>query len=124
VDSHTISIPEQVYTELMPVAARENKGIEQIVGEALQRYLWEARERQMDRELEAYRAMHADLKQRFLGQYAAICNGALVDSDADRAALARRVRQQYGSAAVLITRVEPEPEREFTLRSPRFERGV
>ena len=68
--------------------------------------------------------MHTDLKQRFLGQYAAICNGALVDSDADRAALARRVRRQYGNAAVLITRVEPEPEREFTLRSPRFERGV
>ena len=122
--SHTVSIPEQVYTELAPMAAQENKDVEQIIGEAVQRYLWEARERQMDRELEAYRALHADLKQRCLGRYVAIHNGAMADSDADRAALSRRVRRKFGNAAVLITRVEAEPEREFMLRSPRFERGV
>lgn len=66
-NGHTVTIPEQVYTELVPMAAQENKDIEQIVGEAVRRYLWEARERQMDRELEAYRAMHTDLKSRYLG---------------------------------------------------------
>ena len=120
---HKIVISEQVYAELMPVAAQENRDIEQVVGEALQRYLWEARERQMDRELEAYRAMHADLKQRYLGRYVAIQNGTVVDTDADRVALSKRVRQKLGNTVVLILRVEQAAEREFMLRSPHFERG-
>ncbi len=123
-NGHTVTIPEQVYTELVPMAAQENKDIEQIVGEAVRRCLWEARERQMDRELEAYRTMHADLKSSYLGQYVAVHAGALVDSDADRSALSRRVRRKFGNAAVLIARVEAEPEREFMLRSPRLERGM
>jgi len=68
--------------------------------------------------MEAYRTMHAELKQRFLGEYVAIHNGELVDHDADRRALSRRVRQKYRSVAVLITPVEEKPEREFLMQSP------
>ena len=85
---------------------------------------WEAKERKIDQEMEAYRAMHVKLKQRFLGKYVAIHDGELVDHDADRRALFQRVRQKYGSAAVLITPVEEKAEREFLMLSPRFERGV
>jgi hypothetical protein len=122
-NGHTIVIPEQVYAELMPMAAQEDKDIGELVNEALRRYLWEARERQMDREMETYRALHAELKQRYLGQFVAIHHGAVVDSGADRVALSRQVRQKYGNAVVLITQVEQEPEREWMMRSPRFERG-
>jgi len=122
-NGHTIVIPEQVYAELMPVAAQEARDIQELVSDALRRYLWEARERQMDREMEAFRAMHAELKQRYLGQFIAMQNGTVVDSDADRVALSRRVRQTHGNAVVLITQVEQEPEREWMMRSPRLERG-
>ena len=122
-NTRTIVIPEQVYVELVPVAAQEDKNVEELVNEVLRRYLWEARERQMDREMEAYRAMHTELKQRFQGQYLAIYNRAVIDSDADRITLSKRVRQQYGHAVVFITQVAQEPERELMMRSPRFERG-
>ena len=121
---HRVLISDQVFTELVPVAEHENKEIGELVNEALRQYLWEAKERKIDREMEAYRTMHAELKQRFLGEYIAIHNGELVDHDADRRALSRRVRQKYGSVAVLITPVEEEPEREFLMLSPQFERGV
>ena len=121
---HHVLIPDQVFTELMPVAEQENKKISELINEALRQYLWEAKERKIDREMEAYRTSHGELKQRFLGEYVAIHHGELVDHDADRRALSRRVRQKYGSAAVLIAPVEEEPEREFLMRSPRFERGV
>lgn len=121
---HRVLIPDQVFAELAPIAKQEDKEISELVTEALRQYLWEAKERKIDREMEAYRTMHAELKQRFLGKYVAIHNGELVDHDADRRALSRRVRQKYGSVAVLITPVADEPEREFLMLSPRFERGA
>ncbi len=121
---HRVLIPDQVFAELMPISEQEDKEISDLVTEVLQRYLWEAKERKIDREMEAYRMMHAELKGRFLGKYVAIHNGKLVDHDADRRALSRRVRRQYGNAAVLITPVEDGPEREFLMLSPRFERGA
>lgn len=121
---HKVLIPDQMFAELMPISEQEDKEISDLVTEALQRYLWEAKERKIDREMEAYRMMHAELKGRFIGEYVAIHNEKLVDHDADRCALSRRVRRQYGNAAVLITPVEDEPEREFLMLSPRFERGA
>lgn len=120
---HRVLIQDHMFAELIPIAEQEDKEIEDLVSEALRQYLWEAKERKIDREMEAYRAMHAELKQRFLGEYVAIHNGELVDHDADRRALSRRVRQKYENVAVLITPVEEEPEREFLMPSPRFERG-
>ncbi len=122
--SHGVVVPDHVLAELIPIAEQEDKEVSEVVNEALRRYLWEAKERKIDREMRAYRAMHAELKQRFLGKYVAIHNGELVDYDADRHALSRRVRQKYGNAAVLITPVEEQPEREFSIVSPRFERGA
>lgn len=121
---HSVLVADQVFAELVPIAEEENKEISELVNEALRKYLWEARERKIERETEAYRTLHAELKQRFSGEYVAIHDGELVDHDADRRALSRRVRQKYGNAAVLITPVEDEPEREFLILSPRFERGA
>jgi len=121
---HTVSIPDQVLAELMPVLEQEGKEIDDLVAEALQQYLWEAKERKIDQEMTAYRAMHRELKQRFLGAYVAIHNGELVDHDADRSALSSRVRQKYKNVAVLILPVQDEPEREFLMLSPRWERGA
>lgn len=121
---HSVLIPDQVFADLMPIAEEEDKEISELVTEALRKYLWEARERKIEREMEAYRTLHAELKQRFSGEYVAIHDGELVDHDADRRVLSRRVRQKYGNAAVLITPVEEKPEREFLILSPRFERGA
>lgn len=113
-----------MFSELLPMSRQENKEVSDLVNEALKYYLWTAKERKIDQEMEAYRAMHAELKRRFLGQYVAVHDGKLVDHDTDRGALSRRVRQEYGNVAVLITPVEEEPEREFTILSPRLERGT
>lgn len=118
---HRVLIQDQVFTELVPIAEQEDKEISELVTEALRRYLWEIKECKIDREMEAYRSMHTELKHHFLGQYVAIHNGELVDHDADRRALSRRVRQKYGSVAVLIAPIEEEPEREFLMLTPRFD---
>ena len=63
--SHAVMLSDQLVTELIPLARREDKAIEEVVNEAVQRYIWEAREQQMDRELTAYHAQYAQIKQRY-----------------------------------------------------------
>ena len=120
----SITIPDQILAGLLPLAKQQDKKVEELVQEAIQQYVWEARERQIDREMQSFRALHPKLVQHYLGEHVAIYNGELVGHAADRRALTRRVRQKYGDAVVLITPVEQAPEREFLLTSPRFERGA
>ncbi len=122
--SEQVLVPDHVLTELKPIAEQEHKDLEDLVNEVLQRYIWQARERKIDREMEAYRAMHVELKQKFLGRYVAIHDGQVVDHDSDRRALSKRVRREYGNTAVLITPVEDTPEREFLVLTPRFGWGA
>ena len=44
--------------------------------------------------------------------------GKVIDRDADRLALRRRVRQQLGDIPVFFTLVEDEPIQTFWMRSP------
>lgn len=67
--------------------------------------------------------MHAELAEKYLGQYVAIHNGKVVDHDKDFHSLHSRIRQRFGRQPVLLRRVEAEPERVLAFRSPRLERG-
>lgn len=122
--THSVLVPDDVFMKLMPIAEEKDKEISELVNEALQRYLWEANERKIEQETEAFRSMHDELKQHFLGEYVAIHQGKLVDHDVDRRALSRRVRREYPNGGVLITPVEDEPERVFLMLTPRFERDA
>jgi DNA-damage-inducible protein J len=67
----------------------------------------------------AYKAMHPQLVQQYLGQYVAICNGQLVDADCDPVALLQRVREKYPNQIVLRRQVERLPEQELRMRHPK-----
>jgi hypothetical protein len=116
--------------ELTPLAHQEDKAVDDLVCEVMQRYIWEAREQQLDQELAAYRALHADLKPQYLDQYVAIRQGEVVGHGPERKLLSRAMRRRYGAAAVvaddvvLIMPVTESPEREWQFRSPRLERAV
>ncbi|MEZ4865546.1 MAG: type II toxin-antitoxin system RelB/DinJ family antitoxin [Caldilineaceae bacterium] len=76
----------------------------------------------MEQNIAAYRAMHNELVNRYLGQYVAICGGKLVDQDPDPLLLLERIRKNYPDQVVLRRKVERTPEREIRVRHPRFER--
>jgi len=62
------------------------------------------------REDAAYRARLPELLEAYEGQFVAIRGGEVVDHDADRFPLARRVRSAYGRSFVLIRRVSRHDE--------------
>ena len=78
----------------------------------------------MEQNLEAYKFMHSDLVERYLGQYVAICDGQLVDHDHDPVALLQRVRDRYPDQVILRHKVERMPERDLHIRHPQIEKST
>lgn len=103
------------------LAAQHGQRPEQVVGDLVRGYVRQQRREQLARETAAYQAQHAALVAQYLGQHVAIFNGACVDHDADPVALARRVRQAFGHAPVLVTQVLADVDPDIVLRSPRLE---
>ncbi len=99
-------------------AQQEARSISDIVNEAVERYVRERQRAKLDKEITAFEAMHARLRQKYLGQWVAINNQKLVDHDSDRLALYRRTREKYGHTSVLLREVTEQPQEEVWLRTP------
>lgn len=68
--------------------------------------------------MQAYIALHPQLKTTHFGQYVAIYGGQLVDHDADHAALYERIDARYPNEYVWMSKVEAEPMQTLHWRSP------
>ena len=97
--------------------------IAQVMDELARKYLAAARRQAIDREFEHYQALHASLRDQYMGENVAIYEGKLVDHDANALTLVRRVRAKYGDAPVLVTLVRAKPVQEFVVKSPRLVRA-
>lgn len=121
----TLTIPEDLYQQVEQVAVSEDKNIADLFLEAVkQRYpsfpAHPERE-QMQKEIDAFCAMHTQLLADYKGQYVAIHKGKLVDHDADPIKLHHRVLANFPNQIVLSRKVELEPDRVLHIRSPRLE---
>lgn len=74
----------------------------------------------MLREVEAYKRLHPQLVQRYLGEYVAIFQGQLVDHDLDPIKLLHRIQARLPDQVVLRRKVEKQPETVLQFRSPRI----
>ncbi len=117
----TLTIEPTLYQYVETAAAENSLSIEQMLSEALRRYLWDLDRRRISTESQIYRRRHVELKDRYLGQYVAMCGGEVVDNDADFQALRQRVRQRFGRKPVMITLVEEVPERTLVRQGFRME---
>jgi hypothetical protein len=71
-------------------------------------------------EAEAWRAMPEATRRRYRNQFVAVHNGQVIDHDADRLLLYRRVRKKLGDVPVLITPGGASHPYEFQILSPRL----
>ena len=117
----TIVLQPQLMKQVMLVASQESTNPDELVETAVRDYLRALQRRKIEAEAQAFESMHAELVKTHLGQYVAIHRGRLIDQDEDFLALHKRVRQGFGNEAVLIRRVEQNPEQELVFRSPKFE---
>lgn len=117
----TVAIEPTLYQRVEQAALESQVSTGEMFTQALRRYLWELDRRKIAEESKAYRRQHADLMERYLGQYIAMHKGQVVDHDPDLQTLRQRVRQQFGRTAVMITQVEEVAEPELTRRGFRSE---
>ncbi len=114
----TITLRADLQEALEKDAELESRSVNDIVNEAVERYLREQQRAKLDSEIEAYEAMHPELREKHFGQWVAVHNRQLVDHDPDHAELYRRVRVRYGRTSVLIRQVHEQPVEEIWIRTP------
>lgn len=83
---------------------------------------WESQIQQISAEQRAYEHQHLELLERYRGRYIAMRQGQVIDDDADKIALSRRVRKEYGNESILIKLVQSDPMETYRIRSPKLAR--
>ncbi len=121
--STTITLQPRLVEQLEQVAVQRSVEAKELVEAAVRAYLRQMEREKIKAEAEAFCSMHAELAEKYLGQYVAIHGGKVVDHDEDFQTLHSRIRQLFGRQPVLLRQVEVEPERVLTFHSPRLERG-
>ena len=106
----TIVIEPELYKRVEQAAREHNISTREILSQATRHYLWELSRRKISEESKIYRQQHMQLKAKYLGQYIAMRDGQVVEHDVDFNSLRHRIRQRFGHAPVMITRVEDTAE--------------
>jgi predicted transcriptional regulator len=118
----TLAIKEQTARQLEQIARNHATSVDEIAEQAIRSYIRLEAKQILTREAKAFAAMHKDLVQQHLGHYVAIRHGVLVDFDENQLDLILRVEDRFPDEVVLIRQVNFEPEKVYTIRSPRIVR--
>ncbi len=120
-----LTIPDDLYRRAQRVAQAQQQEVTSLLIEALiespilEDPFSNAEENEdVAREMQAYETMHAELWDKYPGQYVAIQGGNLVDRDHDPVALSLRINEKFPDEFVWISKVEEQPIR--VLRMPSF----
>ena len=123
----SITIPQPIYRRVRELARLRNRPVDDVLIEVLDQALppddkpdIAKEDAAVEREMQAYIALHPMLKEKYLGQHVAIYNGQLIDVDEDYGALYQRIDAQYPDEFVWLATVEEEAMPTLVFRSPRL----
>lgn len=126
----TISVPAGLYRKAQALAKRRGQSVTQLLADAI-RLLGaetgpdgEERDEALERERQAFIALHPLLLEKYAGEEVAIYQGQLIDHDRDGIALSRRIYAKYPDRFVWIAPVRAQPIEELRFRSPRIEQSA
>lgn len=92
----------KLIAEILEIAELEGQSANDFVLEAVQRHVALYRQKRIQAETEAWYRLPESKRQRYAGQYVAISNGEIVDSDLDRLVLYHRIKERFGREPILI----------------------
>lgn len=117
----TVEIDERWIDELRSLNNGKQFDLSNEVESAVRYHLFKLRQSKIADERQYYEENHTEIAEKHLGQYVAIHNHAIVDSDADGRSLSARLRQKLGRTPVAIIFVEEHPDPPIiSLRAPRL----
>ena len=107
-------IPDSLVKRAQRLAKRQERMVDDIVAEALQRGLPLLEESvvpvEWEPEFAAFQRMHSTWHEQFSGQYVAVYGGQLIDHDTSFELLLGRISALYPDKFVLIRPIQDEPE--------------
>ncbi len=118
----TLAIKEHTVRELEQVARHHETSVDEIAEQAIRNYLRLEAKQILIREVQAFTDMHPTLVQQHFGQYVAVRHGKIVDFDESQLDLVLRIEEQFPDEIILIRQVNTEPEKIYSIRSPRIVR--
>jgi predicted transcriptional regulator len=116
-----LAVDKATIIQLEQVANAKHTTPQQLAEQALREFLRNEARQQMQSEMQAFRAMHAELLTQYPGEFVAIYQGKLIDHDVDQLALYQRTQQRHPNRPVLIKPVQEDPEEVYSFRSPLLE---
>ena len=118
----TVNLGEELAEQVTQIAAAGERSPDDVVEEAVRRYLGDEHERKIRAESDAYQEQIETLAEQYAGHYIAMHDGKVIDHDPDLRTLHLRVFQRLGHTPVLLKKVGQPTRRELRIRSPRVER--
>lgn len=100
----------------------EQEGMHTVVLEPVNSHHQRDADARFARERQAFWAMHAQLVSTYEGQYVAVLNEQLVDSDSDERALVQRVYQTFGYQPMYVQYVTASALPVYRMLSPQVVR--
>lgn len=117
-----IPVKPKLYQRIENFAEWKNQQAAEFAEDALLDYLDKLESDILQREETAFQSMFSQLLLKYEGQYVAIHQGEVIDSDTELMKLHNRVYLKIPELPVLFKKVTTQPEREIVIRSPRVER--
>jgi hypothetical protein len=105
--------------EVQRVTEQEGLDTTTFLAEAVRRHLATYRQKRIAVETEAWYRLPVAERKKYQGQYVAVYQGQVVDSDPNQLELYNRVRKQFGRQTILITEGGDQPIPVYRVRSPR-----
>lgn len=108
--------------EVQQITQQDSEAAQAFVAEAVRRYLATYRQQRIVAETEAWYALSREEREQYAGQFVAVYQGHVVDTDPDRLTLYRRVHERFGRQPILITEGGDYPIPVYQVHSVR--RGI
>lgn len=115
----TITLNDQIERQLAKIERDQAATPDELVEKAIRTYLHAEASQILERETLAFRALHAELLNKYSGEYVAIHQGQVIDHDPKLLEIYLRIDEKYPDEIILLKQVQSEIERVFTVRSPK-----
>jgi len=114
-----LNLKAEILADLEELAQQYELDANEVLTQALKTYRRRLEETKIEMEKKQFLAQHSRLKDTYLGQFVAMHHGQVVDHGLDFETLHQRIRHKFGREAILIRRVEEEPDPPLMIRSPK-----
>lgn len=115
-----IRIQEQTYTQLARAAQAQQLSAEALAEKIIREHLRAIEQQEMAREIEAYAAQHAQILEKYRGEYIAMYQGEIVDHDKGITELFERIDQRFPDETVLLKEVKEQIDEVINIPSFRI----